>query len=119
MALAATRLGVVDHLARTFGHKASAQTIFGSPVEKEGITVIPVGKVHYGLGGGSGSSDQQGEGSGGGGGMVVSPVGYIEITEGGSRFKRITSSFWAFQWIAGLTMSAWVLMHGLRAFRKN
>ena len=40
---------------------------------------------------GSGSGDEQGSGAGGGGGAAVRPVGYLELKDGETRFRRITS----------------------------
>ena len=69
-------------------------TVFGDPVEREGITVIPVAKARFGFGGGGGAGGREGEegsGGGGGGGALVNPVGYIELHDGAARFKRISS----------------------------
>ena len=55
----------------------------------DGVKVIPVAKARWGFGGGGGSRDAGGEGSGGGGGVWVSPVGYIEMKDGDSRFRPI------------------------------
>ncbi|QCR24992.1 hypothetical protein C1N53_09425 [Pontibacter sp. SGAir0037] len=71
---------------------AESSTIYGEPVEREGITIIPVSKAMYGFGGGGGGgakADEAGAGSGGGGGMAVTPVGYIEIKQGSTRFRPI------------------------------
>ena len=88
---------LADELLRrigdTVGDKAKAATVFGEPVEREGITVIPVARARFGFGGGGGAGMQEGkEGSGGGGGgAMVSPVGYIEVRDGAARYRRITS----------------------------
>ena len=82
----------LDRMAERFGATANAATIFGGPIERSEITVIPVAKVAYGLGGGRGQRGG-GEGSGGGGGMRVSPVGYIEMRNGGAAYKPIRN--WA------------------------
>jgi uncharacterized spore protein YtfJ len=74
------------------GEKAHVSTIFGEPVEREGVTVIPVGKARFGFGGGGGSGSRQGNegaGGGGGGGAAVGPIGYIELHGGGAKFTRI------------------------------
>ena len=50
-------------LADRVGLKAGAHAVFGQPVEREGITVIPVAKVRWGFGGGGdrgGRGDQAG-----------------------------------------------------------
>jgi len=82
----------LDGMAERFGATAKAATIFGSPIERDEITVIPVAKVAYGFGGGRGRGSM-GDGSGGGGGMRVSPVGYIEMRNGGAAYKPIRN--WA------------------------
>ena len=66
----------------------TASAVFGQPVERSGITVIPVAKATWGFGGGSGGEDGK-EGTGGGGGGFVAPLGYIEVRESGATFKRI------------------------------
>jgi uncharacterized spore protein YtfJ len=79
----------VERLAEKVGGAASSTLVFGAPVEHEGVKVIPVAKARWGFGGGGGSRDRGGEGSGGGGGVWVSPVGYIEMKDGSSRFRPI------------------------------
>ncbi|MBO0800320.1 MAG: sporulation protein [Blastocatellia bacterium] len=78
----------LDRMAERFSATADVATIFGSPIERGEITVIPVAKVAYGFGGGRGQGSG-GDGSGGGGGIRVSPVGYIEIRNGGAVYKPI------------------------------
>jgi hypothetical protein len=57
---------------------------------RDGVTVIPVGKVRFGFGGGGGSdAGGKGEGEGGGGVGTGGPAGYIELKEGRSRFVPI------------------------------
>ncbi len=80
--------GFVERLAHTLGAEADATHIFAPPIERDGVTVIPVAKAVYGFGGGGGR--QRGEtGSGGGGGAVIKPAGYIEITDGRTRYRPI------------------------------
>ena len=78
---------------------ATVKTIYGEPIAAEGKTIIPVARVCYGFGGGGGTranhshSGETGEaaesGGGGGGGALVTPVGYIEVTAGESRYVSI------------------------------
>jgi uncharacterized spore protein YtfJ len=84
---------LVRRIGQTVGDRVQVSTAFGEPVEREGITVIPVAKARFGFGGGGGAGAREGEGSGagGGGGASVSPVGYIEVRDGTAQFKRITS----------------------------
>ena len=80
--------GFLDRLAERIGAAAAAAAVFGEPVERDGVTVIPVARARWGFGGGSGGEGAN-QGSGGGGGSVVSPLGYIEIRQGGAAFKPV------------------------------
>ena len=82
------RNSFIERLARQLGVSANASTIYGEPVERDGVTVIPAAKAMYGFGGGSGSKASE-EGTGGGGGMGIKPVGYIEIKDGVTRFRSV------------------------------
>src|SRR5688572_9371239 len=75
-------------MAEKLGAVARAATVFAEPVERNGITVIPVAKARWGFGGGLGSRNEE-QGAGGGGGVTVSPVGFIEITKGQAEFRSI------------------------------
>ncbi len=82
----------LEQLAERLGGKATVTVVYGAPVERDGVTVIPVARVRWGFGGGAGSGSSQagpGSGQGGGGGVSAAPVGYIEIANGGTQFKRI------------------------------
>jgi uncharacterized spore protein YtfJ len=82
---------LVDRLARAIGGRTGATSVFGAPVERDDVTVIPVAGVRFGFGGGSGHGpDGQGDGGGGGGGGASRPLGFIEIRQGRARFRRIT-----------------------------
>jgi uncharacterized spore protein YtfJ len=85
-------------LAEALGGAASAQTVFGAPVEKDGVTIVPVARVRYGVGGGGGrgpgrkrrdAGDAEQVGYGQGGGLQAAPVGYIEIRDGQASYRRI------------------------------
>ena len=78
---------ILAMLAERVGGRFTASTVFGSPVEREGVTVIPVATVRFGLGGGGGEDPGGGQsGEGGGGAGSGTPAGYIEIKDGRSRF---------------------------------
>jgi uncharacterized spore protein YtfJ len=79
-------------LAERIGGRAAASTVFAPPVERGGITVIPVATARFVVGGGSGSDPSKGQEGGGGGGVGrVAPVGYIELKDGRSRFVPIVN----------------------------
>jgi uncharacterized spore protein YtfJ len=88
-AKAAGEAGLIERLIEAVGGRAGSQAVFAPPVQRGGVTVIPVARVRWGAGGGRGWSPEQGDGSGGGGGAVANPVGYIEVTEHGSAFRPI------------------------------
>ena len=81
----------LTNLAEKLGAAAKSSLVFGEPVERDGVTVIPVAKSRWGFGGGGGRRKHE-SGSGGGGGALVTPIGFIEITSGGARFQRIHSA---------------------------
>ncbi|HET8628567.1 MAG TPA: spore germination protein GerW family protein [Thermomicrobiales bacterium] len=62
----------------------TVQRVFGEPIEKDGVTVIPVAKVAGGGGGGIGQRPGEGQpGQGGAGyGLQATPAGVYMIKEG-------------------------------------
>ena len=85
----------IGTMAEKLGAVARASTVFGEPVEREGITVIPVAKARWGFGGGAGQRKQesgQEDGAGGGGGVQVTPVGFIEIKNNQANFRPIRTA---------------------------
>jgi uncharacterized spore protein YtfJ len=103
--------GFVERMAERVGGKASVRAVFGDPIERAGITVIPVARIRWGFGGGAGrgpiavgpgtgeagSGERaiddgiSGMGTGGGGGVTADPIGYLEIGPEGATFKPIVS----------------------------
>jgi uncharacterized spore protein YtfJ len=85
---------LLERIGETVGRRAQVSAVFGEPVEREGLTVIPVARARFGFGGGGGSGSREGDegaGGGGGGGAAVNPVGYIEVRDDTAEFKRITT----------------------------
>lgn len=83
---------LLERLAEKLGGRASVAAVFGEPVFREGITVVPVARVGFGFGGGAGrekAKDKDGEGGGGGGGAGAKPLGFIEIKDGTATYKPI------------------------------
>jgi uncharacterized spore protein YtfJ len=88
-----------SRLVESLGATASAQAVFGAAVEKDGVTIVPVARVRYGVGGGGGrgaarkkkhaEGDQDQVGYGHGGGVQAKAVGYIELRDGQTSYKRI------------------------------
>ena len=113
---------VLERLANRIGGRVRVKTIFGEPVEKDGVTVIPVARARWGCGGGgnSGRNSQEnqmreGAGAGGGGGVTVSPTGYVEVRDGRARFHPIYNPANVAQIIVA---SGIVAVLVLRAFRR-
>jgi uncharacterized spore protein YtfJ len=92
----------IGTMAEKLGAVARAATVFGEPVERDGITVIPVAKARWAFGGGAGQRKDEGgtqeDGAGGGGGVQVTPVGFIEIKNRAANFRpiRTVSLSWIF-----------------------
>ena len=100
----------ISTIAEKLGAVARATTVFGEPVERDGITVIPVAKARWGFGGGEGQGSEdaggkRGYGSGGGGGVQVTPLGFIEIKNSEANFRPIRT-----------ISSAWILVGGIVGF---
>ena len=107
--------GFVERMAERVGGKASVRAVFGDPIERDGITIVPVARVRWGFGGGAGTGpvavgpgrtgaspfsdaagagaegSATGSGTGGGGGVTADPVGYLEIGPDGATFVSIVS----------------------------
>ena len=108
--------GYIERMAERVGGTASVRAVFGDPIQRDGITIIPVARVRWGFGGGAGSGPipvgpgrpssgspladtpemttdaPSGSGSGGGGAVTADPVGYLEIGPGGATFHPITAA---------------------------
>ena len=77
-------------LADRMGARLGTSTVFGTPVEREGVTVVPVAVARFGMGAGSGTDpSKHQEGEGGGGAGSVTPIGYIELKDGRSRYVPV------------------------------
>lgn len=86
---------LLERIGQTVGQRAQVSTVFGEPVQRGGLTVIPVAKARFGFGGGGGSGSREGDegsGGGGGGGASVTPIGFIEVRDNSADFKRISTS---------------------------
>lgn len=112
---------IVERLADKVGLHAGSSAVFGDPIERDGVTVIPVAKVRWGFGGGSGRGIEEGsetgdigEGSGGGGGVMASPLGFIEMSDGEARFQRTNDPASAVPIIVASGVAAWLCLRGLR-----
>ena len=121
--------GFVERLAERIGAKVNVSTVFGEPIERGDITVIPVAKVRWGFGGGAGGpvavgpgleddSDgsegvRQGTGHGGGGGATADPIGWLEIGPDGTEFKPITPAMPSPGFLLAAGATAALVLRGL------
>jgi uncharacterized spore protein YtfJ len=108
--------GLVEHLAEQLT-SSNVRTVFGDPVDRKGTTVIPVATVRYGFGGGTGRKtakdrERGQEGMGGGAGVQVSPVGFIQMTDGEVKFRRIPRAAGLLR-LLGLGLGALLLANGI------
>lgn len=109
--------GFVERLAQRLGLAADASHIFGAPVERDGLTVIPVARAVYGFGGGSGGREGE-EGAGGGAGVALTPVGFIEMGGGAARFRRLRDPLTLLPVVAaGCLAAGWALQRLLERAR--
>lgn len=107
-------------LADRVGAQFSASTVFGAPVERDGLTVIPVATVRFGFGGGGGgdaTGEQSGEGGGGGG--TGSPAGYIEIKDGRSRFVPVVQPAGMVALFCATAVAMMLVLRPARARRRS
>ena len=108
----------LERLAGAVGGSVRAQTVYGQPVERDGITVIPVARVSYGFGAGGGASAGAEHGEGGGGAGQARPVGFISVRDGTAEFRSIpdpgTEARRIFALLAGAGLGTWLLLRGIR-----
>jgi uncharacterized spore protein YtfJ len=113
---------ILDRLADRLRGAANATAVYGAPVVRDGVTVIPVAKIRWGFGGGGGSGNSpggqgSGSGEGGGGGVLATPMGYIEMRDGSTEFKQINDPMTLFivpPIIIASGISAMLILRGLR-----
>lgn len=109
---------LLERLAERLGGQAGVAAVYGTPVERDGVTVIPVAKVTWGLGvrGATKIAAEDSEPRGGGG-VMAAPLGYIEIVQGQPRFRPIRDPMplWGAGSLAlAAGLSAWLVLGGLR-----
>ncbi|MEV6342829.1 spore germination protein GerW family protein [Actinoplanes sp. NPDC051851] len=78
--------------ARKATDTATVSRVFGTPIEKDGVLLLPVARVAGGAGGGGGGGDSadgttQGSGNGVGYGLSAKPAGVFVLKEGEVTWK--------------------------------
>jgi Sporulation protein YtfJ (Spore_YtfJ) len=107
-------------LAERIGARFDASNVFGTPVERDGVTVIPVATIRFGMGGGGGSDPRKGQGGeGGGGGGTASAAGYIELKGGRSRFVPAVHPARMLLLVGATTLAGLAIMRPLLTARRR
>jgi uncharacterized spore protein YtfJ len=99
-----------DQVLARASEMVSAGRVFGSPIEREGVTLVPVAWVVGGGGGGVGGPKEPGEGAGFG--VVSVPIGAYVISNGQARF--VPSYDVGFLTVVGLGLVKGLLRAGRR-----
>jgi uncharacterized spore protein YtfJ len=107
---------LLERLVTQVGGKAGTKAVFGDAVERDGITVIPVARVRWGVGAGGGEGPE-GSGSGGGGGVAADPIGYIEVASTGATFQRMPRTFGPAEVVAAAVATA-IVLRAVARFRR-
>lgn len=98
-------------LAERIGAQVQASTVFGPPAERDGVTIVPVAVARFGLSAGSGSDpSKHQEGEGGGAGGTVTPIVYIELKDGHSRYVPVVHPARMVALIAGAVVTGLLIM---------
>ncbi len=104
---------VVERVAERLA-SADARTIYGSPIERAGATVIPVARCATGLAAARAASSQRARrATGAGGGAIVTPVGFIEMRDGRVKFRRIRTTSPALTAL-GIGLGVWLVARAVR-----
>ncbi|MGH7752198.1 MAG: spore germination protein GerW family protein [Gemmatimonadales bacterium] len=116
---------LVESIGRRVGSEANAETVFGEPVTRDGVTVIPVAKVRWALagGGGTGSDDtadgeDYGQGAGAAAAVTAKPLGHIEMGAGGTEFRPVRDRAAVWPLIAASGVAVWLALRALRGLRR-
>ena len=93
---------MLDKLGERIGMRASVRAVFGEPLERGDVTIIPVARVRWGYGGGSGTGPVRADatdgqmmsgGSGAGGAVMADPMGYLEVRHDSAAYVPLTSQW--------------------------
>jgi uncharacterized spore protein YtfJ len=91
----------------------TVRRVYGDPIERDGITVIPAAAIGGGAGGGGGEDDKGQRGGGSGFGLGARPVGAYVIDDRGVRWEAaidVTSMALRGQVVVGCMLLLLVLL---------
>ena len=71
----------VEKLLSRITDDLTPKRVFGEPIERDGVMLVPVARVRGGAGGGSGGPPGE-EGTGGGGGIDATGLGVFVVKDG-------------------------------------
>lgn len=77
----------VDDMLTGAREAITVKRVYGDPIERNGLTIIPAADVRGGGGGGAGSGAQGDSGGGGGFGLTARPVGVYVVRNGDVRWE--------------------------------
>ncbi len=81
--------GILDTLLSKVESFASSKTVVGTPVNIEGVIIVPLVDVTVGLGAGGGSDDENSGGAGGGLGAKITPSAVLVINNNGVQLVNV------------------------------
>lgn len=93
---------ILDRVGERIGARATVRVLFGDPIERGDVSVVPVARVRWGYGGGGGTgpattsaqnSETMAGGSGAGGAVMADPIGYLEIRPSGAAYVPLASPY--------------------------
>jgi hypothetical protein len=110
---------LIERLVERVGGRAGIEAVFGPPIERGDVTVIPVARIRWGVGGGGGASEtERASGSGGGGGVAADPIGYIEVGPAGAEFRPIGRPFTSPGFILAVAIACSIVLRALARLRR-
>jgi uncharacterized spore protein YtfJ len=77
--------GTVEELDKLL----NARNVLGDPIERDGVTVIPIVSYGFGFGAGGNAGSKAGTGAGTGGGGGIKPLGAIIFDGSGARVEAV------------------------------
>ena len=95
----------------------TVRKVYGEPIERDGLTVIPAARVMGGSGGGTGQDDEGQQGEGGGFGLIARPAGAFVIRDGEITWRPAVDPNTVIVAAAAVTITA-ILVSALARIRR-